>query len=207
MRAPYLKSTGPTSPTTATSATSGREQLSLLTSCAEDSPARTSQAQAERPVWLASAAGCGLNTPELLASYDPATSSWRTSQTCLLEGLATYSETWPRSGMTRSGTAYRLPTLAHRFNLTGGIASGLWPNPTAGDSVGRGYHGKLHGNYWPALPGAIALSLGYPVQHPITGRVNPTFVEWLMGYEAEWTALDVSEMQSCLSARKSSGER
>ena len=41
-----------------------------------------------------------------------------------------FSETFPRSGMTRSGTAYRLQPLVP---LTRGTASGLWPTPVAKD--------------------------------------------------------------------------
>lgn len=72
------------------------------------------------------AAVYGLNTPDLLANYDLASSSWRTSQHCLVEGLTVFSETWPRSGMMRNGTAFRLQPLVP---LTGGTASGLWPTP------------------------------------------------------------------------------
>jgi integrase len=54
----------------------------------------------------------GQSTPAWLASFDPDTSSWRTSQLSLLGGLDEFSGTWPRSGMTRSGTAYQLQPLA-----------------------------------------------------------------------------------------------
>jgi len=56
----------------------------------------------------------GLKSSGLLASYHPATSSWRTSQTCLValeksegDGLAEFSETWPSAGMMRNGKTYR----------------------------------------------------------------------------------------------------
>jgi hypothetical protein len=57
--------------------------------------------------------------PESFANFDPATSSWRTSQLCLLEGSSVFSETWPRAGMTRNGTAYRLRPLAPLTAVTG----------------------------------------------------------------------------------------
>jgi hypothetical protein len=66
--------------------------------------------------------------PDSFASYDHATASWRTSQLSLLEDLGEWSETWPRAGMTRSGTAYPLPPLAPLTDVTG---SGLWPTPRA----------------------------------------------------------------------------
>ena len=68
------------------------------------------------------------------AKWDPASCCWRTYQVCLaLTGdvcLDAYSGTWPRAGMTRSGTAYRLRPLAP---LTGVIGSGLGPTPVAQD--------------------------------------------------------------------------
>ena len=81
----------------------------------------------------------GASTPDSFASYDPATSSWRTSQRCLFEGWDECSETWPRAGMTRSGTAYPLRPLAP---LTAVTDSGLWPTPTRvdGEHPGRVKH-------------------------------------------------------------------
>lgn len=62
----------------------------------------------------------------LLASYDPATSSWKTSQLCLDGEWQEFWETWPRSGMTRNGTAYALPTSVPRTEES---ESGFWPTP------------------------------------------------------------------------------
>lgn len=80
------------------------------------------------PALKASAADFGLSMADLLASFDPATSSWRTSQLCLVEGWTVFSGTWPRSGMMRGGIAYPLSPLAP---LTGATASGLWATPVA----------------------------------------------------------------------------
>jgi DNA (cytosine-5)-methyltransferase 1 len=89
-------------------------------------------------------AGCGLKSSAWLAIFDPPTSSWRTLQHCLVaqvsgqgHGLAEFSETWPRSGMMRNGTAYQLPTLAHITNATE-FGSSLIPTPTACDFKGSG---------------------------------------------------------------------
>ena len=75
----------------------------------------------------------GLKSSAWLASYDPATSSWRTSQRCLLaqanneaDGLAVFSETWPNAGMMRNGETYQ---LAWSLPPTGESGSGLWPTP------------------------------------------------------------------------------
>ena len=78
----------------------------------------------------ASGPGYGGNTLALLASYDRATSSWKTSG-CSCEGECQLScATLPTSGMMRNGTLYPLPRLVP---TTGGIASGLLPTPQARD--------------------------------------------------------------------------
>ena len=59
----------------------------------------------------------GQNTLESFASYDPDTSSWKTSQLSLLGDSTPYSETWPRAGMMRNGTSYRLQPLAPRTSV------------------------------------------------------------------------------------------
>lgn len=99
-------------------------------SSAADSRAKTSASPGREPGSTVPARVFGANTRVSLANFDPGTSSWRTSQLSLLEDSGECLETWPRSGMTRSGTAFQLQPLAP---LTGGIASGLWPTPVARD--------------------------------------------------------------------------
>lgn len=118
-----------------------------MTSSPEDSPANPSATPAPgspRPT----RDGCGPSSSESFAHYDPDSSSWRMSQVSLLPEWATYSETWPRSGMTRSGRAFRQPLLAPR---TYGGESSLLPTPEASNtkaqalrSGGRGPRNFLH---------------------------------------------------------------
>src|SRR5690606_15729147 len=108
-------------------------ELPELTSSAGASPARTFPSLERVQALPANGRGYGQSSPVSLARYDRATQSWRTWQRCLVEGWAKYSETWPRSGMTRNGIAYQLPTLAH---LTDATESGLWPTPSARDGKG-----------------------------------------------------------------------
>ncbi len=104
-----------------------------LTCSAAAFPARISATPAREQDSPGRARVFGQSTPALLANFDPDTCSWRTSQLCLLEGSALFSETWPRSGLMRSGIASRLPPLAP---LTAGTGSGSSriPTPTVGDS-------------------------------------------------------------------------
>ena len=71
----------------------------------------------------------GSSTLGSLASYDHATQSWRTSQLCVDGALELFSETWPRSGMTRSGIAYKLQTWGRSISET--ESGSLLPTPTA----------------------------------------------------------------------------
>lgn len=207
------------------------------TSSAAASPARTSASPAREQGSTGLARVFGQSTPVSLASYDPATSSWRTSQLSLLEEWAEFSETWPRAGMTRNGTAFQLQPLAP---LTRGTASGSLPTIRATDAD-RGGRGDLiqavRGNSNPhfRLPtpnsrdwkdsgpsqghrkspnlGTVAhwrtpqageggqdartrAAQGHSVylrdqmkEVEGSGQLNPTWVEWLMGFPLNWTSL------------------
>jgi len=205
-----------------------------LTLSAEASPAKTSPSPERAKALRVSAAAYGRSLPVLLASFDHATRSWKTSQICLDGGLTEFSETWPRSGMTRNGIAYRLPPLAP---LTEEIASGLWPTPTlpnGGRSVAhvdewRGRSAYHKGKkvqvdlnqavkLWPT-PTRVTNSGGAALckwggagsraklrkmvtPEELNGALNPTWVEWLMGYPLGWTDLAASVTRSSRKSRK-----
>ena len=66
-----------------------------------------------------------------VASWNPERDVWETDQGDLISGhLAVFSETWPTSGMTRSGTAYALPTSEP---ATDDSACSYLPTPTVRD--------------------------------------------------------------------------
>jgi hypothetical protein len=58
---------------------------------------------------------------ESLAWYDQDTSSWKTYQRSFLTDWESYSETWPRWGITVNGSALRHPMWAHRMGATDGL--------------------------------------------------------------------------------------
>jgi hypothetical protein len=186
----------------------------------EGSPAKTSQPQGDKQALMASEVDCGVKSPVLLASYNPDTRSWKTSQTSLVatadDGLDEFSETWPRSGMTRNGTAYQLPRLAL---TTTEIGSGLRRTPAAangnqGPKSKEFYeHGRKTGqstitlvdevrhtpNYWPTPTAHNAKEGAYPSEYnrntptlssQVGGKLNPTWVEWLMGFPLDHTDLN-----------------
>jgi len=195
------------------------QSLSESTSSAADSPVRTSAAPAPRLVSMASSPVFGSRCLDSFASYDPDTSLWRTSQISFLGGLAAFSEIWPRAGMTRSGTAYKLRPLAPRMAVTVS-GSSLIPTPTKGDAKSAanatarrfrvpptGVHaGTTLTDYVRMYPtpmartkggrgggrgkGSISRGGGLMLDNVLGGKPNPTFVEWLMGYPLGWTTLD-----------------
>ena len=69
--------------------------------------------------------------PAQLARWNQTRDCWETTHqaSLLSEHLAVYSETWPTSGMTRSGVAYRLP--AWEPLTDGSESSSLLPTPMA----------------------------------------------------------------------------
>lgn len=75
--------------------------------------------------------GSGSPSPKVLAYYDPSSSSWRTSKPSAAADSDEFSVTWPRSGMTRVGRAYELPTLVPP---TVGNGSSSWPTTQTADA-------------------------------------------------------------------------
>lgn len=199
--------------------------------------------------------GSGPRLPDAFATYDPSGSCWKTSQGSLFTQWETYSETWPRSGMTLNGKAYRQRPLVLLIsdgesslwptpnamdyvekrmmhaggNLTlqgavGGVnpvdaaRHGMWPTPTCQDAQNNGGPSQFERNSlplnaavkkWPTpnardgagrstpspehasrrwnekqtrcLEDAVSLN-GNP-----GGMLNPSWVEWLMGFPPGWT--------------------
>ena len=188
-----------------------------LTRSAEGSRAKTSQTLASALALRVSEAVSGPNTRASLANYDPASSSWRTSQRCLVEGWTVFSETWPRSGMMRGGIAYPLAPLAP---VTSATESGSLPTPTAGE--GNDYNvnwkslarvdkgGRIMRRLAPSmLPTPCAsdhrdrggpsnpaimrrMNIGKSIELSMywDGPLNPPFVEQMMGFPVNWTDLD-----------------
>lgn len=231
------------------------------TRSAEASHAKTSRSLERVQVLTESEAAYGESTPVWLASFDRATSSWRTSGLFAAEDSPQYSETLPRSGMTRTGTLFLLPPLVRLIygsgsgsllptpmhsdvdkprRSPGSIATnngkrgdgstyatagtpslstmarrGLIPTPTAGDASSSGSRNTASSKAHPGvsltdwargdggtgrlLPTQQAQdhrhcadysdgSRGHSPQlrHLGSGRLNPRFVAWMMGFPETW---------------------
>jgi hypothetical protein len=152
---------------------------------------------------------CGEKWQGSFTKYDRDSCSWKTHQCSLLGGLEQFSETWPRWGLMRNGECWEQPMLERRTSAT---VSGFWPTPLAQDAK--------HSGYAKSGPG-MADKLSYAVvryQTPVArmwkdashpsehkrnsptlamqagGTLNPTWVEWLMGWPLGWTDLKPLEM-------------
>lgn len=240
-------------------------------SSAEGSHAKTSATPEKAQESTEPAADSGESTHGSFAYFDRASSSWRTSQRCLVEGSDEFSETWPRAGTMRSGIAYRrAPSVPRTYatdcssshigrprlilgpdanggwwptpravdngqikttrtdprNATSGTtlseAVKLWPTPTVSsqnlNSTKTDTRDRRNGKSLADAARTWATPTAHPRTHSprkvdhgeqlanqVGGSLNPTWVEWLMGFPAEWTALSASETPSSRKSRKSSG--
>ena len=188
--------------------------VAVLTSYLAAFPVRTSALPERGPESTAHAAGCGGTWRGSLAKFDPATSSWRTAQPSLLEDLGESSVIWPRSGMTAGGQCWELAILEPRIKGTG---SDLWPTPTVCGNYNKAGLSPKSGDGLAtaalkcATPTARDWRSGKaseethaknsrPLSEQIGGSLNPTWVEWLMGWPLAWTDLKPSATAKSLSA-------
>jgi hypothetical protein len=151
-------------------------------SSAEDSLAKTYQAQEREPESRVNEADFGQKWPESLAKYDPNTSSWRTHQCLLFEESTESLEIFSRWGMMRDGELYPLQ-IAMPHMKENEFGSKDFYTPTARDwkgMSGKGFR-ERHGE-----KKNLADFLG--------GVPNPEFSEWLMGWPIGWTDLKPLEM-------------
>ena len=133
---------------TTTAHASAPTASSQSTSSAEGSPARTSRRRGSaRASTTGRRAGSGESTCESFASYDRASSSWRTSPADSGDGSPEFSGTWPRSGSMRSGRLWPPTSPARR---TGGCELSCWPTPTA-STYGSNSGGAKPGPKRPSL--------------------------------------------------------
>jgi hypothetical protein len=135
--------------------------------------AKTSPQPEKEPESTESGQGCGEKWHGSFTKYDPDSSLWKTHQCSLLEDLESFSETWPRWGLMRSGECWEQQTLAHRTSET---EFGFLPTPTAHNAKETNAPSEALRNE-PTLASRVG------------GKLNPMWVEWLMGWPLGWTDL------------------
>jgi hypothetical protein len=87
-----------------------------------------------------------------------------------------------------------------------GKVPAMYPTPTH-----MGHHSGGRMNEWGGSGSRSKLHQmvqdGHLTSQDINGQLNPTWVEWLMGFPLGWTALDASATPSSRKSSKSSGGR
>lgn len=124
---------------------------------------------------------------EPFAWFDQRSRCWRTWQRCFIEGWAPFSETWPPSGMTHNGIAYKLtplacPTSAEEFLRL--------PTPCASDQ--KGSSRKRYRNSPDYRGGRITEALRTCHDDPI--YTHPQFAEAVMGLDKDFTQLETETL-------------
>ena len=97
--------------------------LTALTSSVVGSPVKTCLSLGKALASQASEAVCGLSSRASLAFFDRVSSSWRTSQLSCLGGWTSFSETFPKRGMMRSGSISAPRTLERRTDASDSSSS------------------------------------------------------------------------------------
>jgi len=152
----------------------------------------------------------GHGSENVLAVYNRDTQSWRMSEDTSLWGDYKLLESLPKSGMTQNGVLFQQAEWVHITDATELL---LWPTPTARDYKDglkpRIRNGKIQRDtlgravaIWPTPVASGGLDGGAhsratmrkldntPYEVPPTGKLNPQWVEWLMGFPIGWTDLE-----------------
>jgi hypothetical protein len=190
----------------------------LLTLYREVFHAKTSAQRVRAQGLMENAAECGEKWHASFARYDPDSCLWRTAQCSLLGGLEEFSETWPQWGLMRDGECWEQRMLEQTIRGTGfglspdNVSAFHTPNTTGLDGgsnsrkalrarmemlptpkVQDSRHAKMRhldesDDHWKS-------NLGEVVSAQVNGgSLNPTWVEWLMGWPLGWTDLRPLEM-------------
>jgi DNA (cytosine-5)-methyltransferase 1 len=105
--------------------------ITLIRSSAQDSPVSRSLLQ-DLERGSPTRGGSGPTSTRSFATWDPSTSSWRTSPDSSPTGSMPFAGRWPNAGTMRSGTCTELPTHRRRTTAKGSTFSrGEYPTPAA----------------------------------------------------------------------------
>lgn len=130
----------------------------------------------------------GLKSSDAFGRFDRHGSFLKTSPELFPTGsLGPSSEAWPASGMMRDGQLFAASRL--RFQCTG-TDGFVWRRPCARDWKG----------YTTRAGKSICNQLRH---HGMSGKPNPRFLEWLLGFPLGWIKLKDLEIRKSRSKRPS----
>ena len=149
--------------------------------------------------------------------------TWKASATKPRHLLFQLAPSMPRTGEIGSGLLHTPTSTANQMapSMKNRDPGSWWPTPTASEGTGAQPNtGRAGGSslretvkLWATPTAAIAVGSTCQVSKgkrdlrlEVDGQLNPTWVEWLMGFPIGWTDLKPSEMPlSRKSSRKSGG--
>lgn len=133
--------------------------------------------------------GSGNGSQRSFASFDPDSCSWKTSPGSCLEGQDLFCATWPAWGSLQNGGCFHADPWEHPTCESGGS---VWPTILSRDGI-SGCHRteeveSRQGG--PSLREKVYF-FGLRAQKdgicpPPSGRLNPAWAEWLMGFPQGW---------------------
>jgi hypothetical protein len=191
--------------------------------------AKTSQPQEKVQGLMENDQACGEKWHASFVKYDHDSSSWRTHQCSLLGDLDEFLETWPQWGLMRDGECWEQLTLEQTIRGTESGLSEKLPTPQSTDyrdkPTSKSWKAKGGMNYslanpeiqakWPTPTAHMAKETNAPsealrnqpsMSSLVGGKLNPMWVEWLMGWPPGWTDLKQLEMDKFHYAQQPHGE-
>ena len=190
----------------------------LLTLYLAGFPVKTYQPQEKAQELAENDQECGEKWRASFAKYDPDMRLWKTHQCSLLGDLEPFSETFPQWGLMRDGECWEQLMLEQTIRGTeSGLSPEMFPTPDAncgkrgtqpewtpkrksGHSAQYSLNQAVRDRQvWPT-PRAFmhkdsTVDRGkFNWGEKVGGKLNPTWVEWLMGWPLGWTDLKPLEM-------------
>ena len=152
--------------------------------------AKTSAPQERAQELMESEVVCGNTCQGLLEKSNQSLPSLKTPLCCVLEDSVLCSKTLPKWGIMLDGECYQQQALGL---TTKGIGCGLLPTPTAHNAK----EGAYPAEYKRKTP-TLATHAG--------GKLNPMWVEWMMGWTLGWTDLKPLETDKSHCVQQQLGE-
>jgi hypothetical protein len=169
-----------------------------------------------------SAQECGEKWRASFTKFNPDSLSWKTHQCSLLGDLEPFLETWPQWGLMRDGECWEQRTLEQTIR---GTESGLSPNGVdtfhtpnctgldGGSNSRKALKKRIdqfptptcHNSKEGAYPAEFTRRTPTLATHA-GGKLNPTWVEWLMGWPLGWTDLKPLETDKSHCVQQQPGE-
>ena len=201
----------------------------LLTLYLEGFHAKTLVQQDKEQELTESDLGCGEKWQGSFTKYDLDSRLWKTHQCSLAGDLEPFLETWPQWGLMRDGECWEQPMLGQTIRGTESGLSEKWPtprscsamaatitqesawnekrNPNLETIVGRKMFPTptCHNSKEGAFPSEYRRNTPSLATHA-GGKLNPTWVEWLMGWPLGWTDLKPLETDKSHYVQQKYGE-